>query len=236
MRLVIVRRSWLIAGIAILLAMLALAFGRIGRGYIQTMNVPSIQKVIVIDPGHGGNDPGAVSKSGIKEKDVNLKIALYLREYLEQSGSIVILTRDKDIALYQGNVRNKKREDLKNRKNIVRQSNGDLFISIHLNSFPQAQYYGAQTFFSKDNPHGKIAAQLIQEELRNTLDSGNQRTSLPKDDVYIINDLPIPAVLVECGFLSNAEEAKLLNESKYQRRLAWAIYTGIQRFFSRELE
>ena len=232
MKLIVIKRRLLIGVMVSLVVLLAFMRLYANREALETVSVPSTKKIIVIDAGHGGNDPGAISKSGISEKDINLKIALYLREYLEQSGSIVILTRDKDKGLYSSNASNKKREDLKNRKNIVRESHGDLFISIHLNSFPQPQYYGAQTFYPADNPSGKLAAKLIQDELINSLDKKNQRVSLAKDNVYIIKDLKIPTVLVECGFLSNPEEAKRLKESKYQRKIAWGIYAGIQKFFS----
>lgn len=232
MRIILIRKRWILLFFIVIMAFLITSIIYGSRRAIMTMNVPSTKKVIVIDPGHGGNDPGAVSRSGILEKDINLKIALYLREYLEQSGSIVILTREKDIGLYSANSSNKKREDLKNRKNIVRESNPDIFITIHLNSFPQSQYYGAQTFYPQDNLSGKRAAELIQEELINTLDKNNSRVALSKDNVYIINELSIPTVLVECGFLSNAEEAKKLNDSKYQRKIAWAMYAGLQKFFA----
>lgn len=232
MQIIIIKKRFILIALVLFIAILCFTAFLRGRTALETLNVPSTKKVIVIDAGHGGNDPGAVSKSGILEKDINLKIALYLREYLEQSGSIVILTRDKDIGLYSPNSSNKKREDLKNRKNIIRESNADLFLTIHLNSFPQQQYHGAQTFYPRDNPSGKEAAKLIQEELINSLDKDNQRVPLPKDNVYIINDLRIPTVLVECGFLSNPEEAKLLKDSKHQRKIAWAMYVGIQKFFT----
>ena len=232
MQIIIIKKRFVLVALVLLLAILSFTVYLRGRGAIETLNVPSTKKIIVIDAGHGGNDPGAVSKTGILEKEINLKIALYLREYLEQSGSIVILTRDKDTGLYSSNSSNKKREDLKNRKNIVRESNADLFLTIHLNSFPKQQYHGAQTFYPKDNPSGKEVAKLIQEELVNSLDKDNQRVPLSKDNVYIINDLTIPTVLVECGFLSNPEEAKLLKDSKHQRKIAWAMYVGIQKFFS----
>ncbi len=232
MQIIYIRKRWILLFLILLMALLITTLIYGSRRAMMTMNVPSTKKVIVIDPGHGGIDPGAVSRSGILEKDINLKIALYLREYLEQSGSIVILTRDKDMGLYSANSSNKKREDLKNRKNIVRETNPDIFITIHLNSFTQSQYNGAQTFYPLDNPSGKRAAVLIQEELINALDKSNTRVALSKDNVYIINELSIPTVLVECGFLSNAEEAKSLNDSKYQRKIAWAIYVGLQDFFT----
>ena len=196
--------------------------------------LPKLPKTIVLDPGHGGIDPGAVSKSGVKEKDINLAITFYLKDYLEESGAKVILTRSRDEGLYSssGSLSQKKTEDLKKRKEIIKKSDADLFVTIHLNSFPQAKYYGAQTFYSKDNESGKILAECIQEELIKTLDNENKRTILSKDDVYIIKGLDIPTALVECGFLSNPNEEKLLQKSTYQKKIAWAIYLGIQKYFT----
>ncbi|KAB3528896.1 N-acetylmuramoyl-L-alanine amidase CwlD [Alkaliphilus serpentinus] len=209
-----------------------LLFFAFHRRAIET-SLPSTTRVVVIDPGHGGIDPGAVGGNGILEKNINLSIALYLREYLEKRGSVVIMTRDEDIGLYSqsGTIRNKKNEDLRNRKTIVKNSKGDLFVSIHLNSFGQSRYYGAQTFYPADNPPGKELAKIMQEELVNTLDKNNQRVPLSNSSIYLIKGLEIPTVLVECGFLSNPNEKLKLNNSEYQKKVAWAIYIAIQRYF-----
>ncbi len=139
-----------------------------------------------------------------------------------------------DEGLYssEGSLRRKKEEDLKNRKDIVRNSRGDLFLSIHLNSFTQSKYYGAQTFYSSDNAGGEKLARAIQLSLRNVLDENNKRESLVKDNMYLIRKLDIPAVLIECGFLSNEREEKLLNDVNYQKKIAWAIYMGLQNYFA----
>lgn len=233
MTVLLIRKKWIVYMIVLMLILLVpIALYAAKKETVTTMNLPATTKVIVLDPGHGGIDPGAVGKDGTLEKDINLKIASYLREYLEQSGAYVIMTREADVGLYSQNTRNKKNEDLKNRKEIVNKSNGDLFLSIHLNSFPQTKYYGAQTFYPKDNLEGKKFAQIIQEELIKTLDNGNERVPLPKDNVYIIRGLDIPTVLIECGFLSNPQELKKLKETEYQKKIAWAIYVGIQRYFN----
>ncbi len=201
---------------------------------LETAVIPSTTRTVVIDPGHGGIDPGAVGKNSTLEKDINLEISLYLREYLEQSGAVVILTREKDVGLYdeEGSIRNKKNQDLKRRKDIVKDSNGSLFITIHLNSFTQSQYYGAQAFYPKDNIGGKELAKVIQEELINVLDQQNKRVPLPKDNIYLIKNINIPTVLVECGFLSNPQELTKLKNKEYQKKIAWALYVGIQRYFN----
>ncbi|MDR5659515.1 N-acetylmuramoyl-L-alanine amidase CwlD [Serpentinicella sp. ANB-PHB4] len=195
--------------------------------------MPVTTKVIVIDPGHGGVDPGAIGKSGIKEKNINLSISQYLKEYLEQDGGVVIMTRNDDYGLYSegGSIRQKKNEDLRNRRAVVTNAQPDIFVTIHLNSFPQTKYYGAQTFYPKGSTTGKDLAEKIQEELKNVLDQGNKRVALEKEGVYIIKGLDIPTALVECGFLSNPNEEKLLGTSEYQQKVAFAIYMGIQKYF-----
>ncbi|SNS40012.1 N-acetylmuramoyl-L-alanine amidase [Anaerovirgula multivorans] len=235
MKLIIVKRKWILITLALLVVItISIPIYKNYRYRAVATLMPSLTKVIVLDPGHGGVDPGAVSKNGVKEKDINLEIAEYLREYLEQSGAVVIMTRTEDVGLYSsgGSLRQKKNEDLRRRKEIVQKSGGDIFITIHLNSFQQTQYYGAQTFYPKDNSIGKPLAEKIQAELVNTLDKNNKRVALAKEGVYVIKGLDIPTVLVECGFLSNPNEEKLLKTSNYQKKIAWAIYVGIQKYFS----
>ncbi|AKL97015.1 germination-specific N-acetylmuramoyl-L-alanine amidase CwlD [Clostridium aceticum] len=234
MKVIIVKKSWIYIAIVLLtLSVLSIAWINYYRAKTTAYLLPSLTKVIMLDAGHGGVDPGAVSKGGVKEKDINLTIALYLKEYLEQNGAVVLMTRFEDEGLYssEGSLRNKKNEDLRKRKEIVKDSGADIFITIHLNSFPQTQYYGAQTFYPKDNAAGKVLAEKIQEELINTLDNNNKRVALPKDDVYVIKGLDIPTTLVECGFLSNPKEEQLLQKSSYQKKIAWSIFVGIQRYF-----
>ncbi|KAB3535509.1 N-acetylmuramoyl-L-alanine amidase CwlD [Alkaliphilus pronyensis] len=237
MKLIVIKKTSLYITSLIIIAILVLIIATSWHKSITTFNrLPSTTKTIVIDPGHGGIDPGAVGRSGVVEKDINLAIAKYLREYLEQSGSYVIMTRETDTGLYSqsGSIRNKKNEDLRNRKDIVRNSKGDIFIIIHLNSFPQRQYYGAQSFYASDNPQGKMLAKIIQEEFKNILDENNKRVALPKDNIYLLRGLEIPTVLLECGFLSNSTEEKKLADKNYQKKIAWSIYVGIQRYFAEE--
>jgi len=200
--------------------------------YIETTSLPTTAKVIVIDPGHGGFDPGKVGNTGKHEKDINLAISLYLREYLEASGSIVIMTREEDVDLYidDGSNRKKKNVDLTNRKNIAKESQPHVFLSIHVNSFSESKYYGAQTFYPKNNEEGKKLANVIQEELIRVLHNDNNRVPLENDSIYIIKGLDIPTVLIECGFLSNPQEEQNLNNPQYQQKIAWSIYVGIQRY------
>ncbi|WP_026477617.1 N-acetylmuramoyl-L-alanine amidase CwlD [Alkaliphilus transvaalensis] len=231
---IVLKKKWLVA---LLISSLVLgAFVTVIRlkyHSLETLNIPSTAKVIVIDPGHGGVDPGAVAKDGTLEKDINLAIGLYLREYLEQSGAIVIMTRETDKGLYDntGTIRAKKNQDLRRRREIVQKYSPNVFITIHLNSFPQQQYYGAQAFFPKGHIEGEKLAKIIQEELIEVLDKENKRMALSKEGIYLIADLNhIPTVLVEGGFLSNQQELAKLKDSNYQQKMAWALYVGIQRY------
>ncbi|WP_243109336.1 N-acetylmuramoyl-L-alanine amidase CwlD [Anaerophilus nitritogenes] len=203
---------------------------------LEVSNRIMLNKVIIIDAGHGGIDGGTVSKSGVCESHINLSIALKVRKLLEQDGAVVLLTRNKDIGLYteEGSIRKKKNEDLRNRKKIRDESNADLFISIHMNSFTDSKYYGAQTFYPKNSEESKKVSEYIQEELIKVLDDGNHRKPKEKSDVYLLKESSIPMVLIECGFLSNPQEEKLLQDAKYQEKVAWSIYTGMMKYFQEE--
>lgn len=210
---------------------LALLFGIIfSNNYIVSNN--TYEKIIVIDPGHGGRDPGASGKSGISEKDLNLNISLYLKDYFEKNGYKVVLTRDKDISLHNDNSKSKKASDMKNRKKLINEINPLVFISIHLNSFPDDDCYGAQVFYPAKNEKSKILGEMIQEELKNNIDNKNKRAAKPISNIIILKELSMPAALIECGFLSNSQEEKLLNTAEYQQRIAESIYKGVYKFLT----
>ncbi|MBP1863734.1 N-acetylmuramoyl-L-alanine amidase [Clostridium tetanomorphum] len=192
------------------------------------------KKIILIDPGHGGIDGGAVSKNGTVEKDINLSISLKLRDELEKNEYKVIMTREEDKGLYsdKGRIRDKKREDLNNRCKMKQNSNCDAFISIHLNMFPESKYYGAQVWYSS-NDNSKKLASLIQSNFKLNLDETNKRAEKPaKNDYKILrSEDDIPSVIVECGFLSNPNEERKLKDSKYQEDIANIIATSINQYF-----
>lgn len=199
--------------------------------------MPTTNKTIILDAGHGGIDPGKLADDKVtKEKDINLKITLKLRELLESSGALVILTREEDVSLYEESanksIREKYNENLKNRKKIIKESNADMFISVHLNAFEQSKYYGAQTFYPKGKEDSKKLSKYIQAELKRVVDKTNNREIKPSDDIYVLKENEIPSALVECGFLSNEKEAGLLIDEKYQEKIAWSIYVGIQKYFN----
>lgn len=201
---------------------------------IEVVADPISEKVIIIDAGHGKPDGGAESNSGIAEEEINLKIALKVQQLLEQSGYVVILTRSDENGIYDidsKTIKEKKVSDLKNRVEIGNNSNAEMFISIHLNKIEQEQYSGYQTFYQKDNELSKELAFFIQDNLNFAIQKENKREILPLSGKYIMDNVKIPTVTVECGFLSNMEEANLLEKDDYQMKLAWGIYLGIMDYF-----
>jgi len=184
--------------------------------------------VIVLDAGHGGWDPGKTGTGGKNEKELNLAVVEKLAEYLETGGAEVILTRTSDTALGDG-----KQADMAERRRIANESNAHIFVSIHQNAFPSAEAKGAQVFYHRDSEKGKLLAESVQENLKSRVDGSNHRQAKENESYYILRTTEIPAVIVECGFLSNGEEEKLLNDENYQEKLAWAIYCGILDYFEK---
>lgn len=203
--------------------------------YSKTKNHQICEKMILIDPGHGGIDGGAKSKNGTIEKDINLAISLKLRSKLEEKGYKVSMTREDDIGLYEDgkNVKNKKRQDLAKRVELKTTTNCDLFISIHQNMFPQAKSKGAQVWYA-NNETSKKLAEDIQESLKKNLDENNHRLSKPAGDQYKIlrDNHKCASVIVECGFLSNPQEEKKLKEEEYQDKIATAIAKAIEQYYT----
>lgn len=169
------------------------------------------------------------------EAAINLQIVLKVQKLLEQSGSTVILTRSDENGIYdEGSktIREKKVSDIKNRVKIGNESSADIFVSIHLNKIPQKQYWGWQTFFKKNSEESKKLAKSLQEGLNETMQKENKRESLKIQNIYIVDHVEIPIAIVECGFLSNEEEEKLLQTEEYQNKLAWGIFVGINNYFN----
>ena len=204
---------------------------------IPSVSLPVSNKVVIIDAGHGKPDEGAQNENGLTEEAINLKIALKLQNMLEQAGCTVILTRSDENAIYDAKsntIKEMKVSDIKNRVKIGNNSSADIFVSIHLNKIPQNQYSGWQTFF-KNNDNKSIAlATSIQNGLNEAININNKRVPLKISNIYIVDHVEIPIAIVECGFLSNPDEAKLLVEDKYQDNLAWGIYIGIINYFSEQ--
>lgn len=222
--------------VSLLIAVVAIGIFQINlkEESIETVALPVSNKVIVLDAGHGNPDGGAVSTNGISEAEINLKIALKLQNLLEQSGATVILTRSDEDGIYDADktkLKNQKVSDIKNRVKIGNSSSADIFVSIHLNKIPQSQYSGWQTFFKSGSEQGEKLATSIQENLNKTIEKENNRVPMKLDNVYIVKNVEIPLTIVECGFLSNEEEERKLQEDDYQDKLAWGIYNGIINYF-----
>ena len=177
---------------------------------------------------------GASSDEGITEASINLKIALKVQNLLEEAGSTVILTRSDENGIYEeksNTLREMKVSDIKNRVKMGNESSADIFVSIHLNKITQQKYWGWQTFFKKGNEESKKLAEALQNGLNQTIQKENKRESLKIENIYIVDHVKIPITIVECGFLSNEEEEKLLQTEEYQNKLAWGIYVGIMDYF-----
>ena len=198
-----------------------------------TASVPVNKKIIVIDAGHGTPDGGAVADDGTLEKDINLDVANRLYKLLEKTGAYVIMTRLDDNAVtddLDAKIREIKRRDLKNRRDIRDNSDADLFVSIHMNKFEQPEYYGAQVFYSETPPESKILAESIQGELITLADPSNTRSAKKAEGIFVLQNSKIPSVLIECGFLSNPAEMEKLKSDEYRDTLAWATYCGIVKY------
>lgn len=218
--------------VSVLSAALVFGFNLI---YIKTSAVAPVKKsnlpLVIIDAGHGGEDGGTVSESGIVEKNINLSVSQKLENLFVLGGFEVKMTRDSDTLINDENsasIREKKVSDIHNRMKIMQDNPNGVFISIHQNHFSQSQYSGAQVFYSKGNPESEKIAQFIQQQIKSSLQKSNERKIKPSGtQIYLLYHAVTPAVMVECGFLSNREEAKLLNSEAYQTKMARAIFDGV---------
>lgn len=188
--------------------------------------MPLTGKVIVIDAGHGAEDPGT-SYGNIYEKDINLKIALYLEKELGSMGANVILTRNGDYDLSKPNANFRKKSDFDNRIKLINDSNANLYISIHLNYLSDSSYYGPQVFYQKDD---KLLAESVQTSMNKLLKGDRSVKKIP-NDTYMYKKLNVSGLLIECGFLSNKSERELLQTDKYQQLVAKSIVEGIINYF-----
>ncbi|WP_199616508.1 N-acetylmuramoyl-L-alanine amidase CwlD [Paenibacillus alkalitolerans] len=198
--------------------------------------LPLSGKIIAIDPGHGGPDGGANSRDGLVEKDVTLAISLYLRDYLQQSGAVVVMTRETDTDLAPEGMRGysrRKTYDLKERAEIIKESGASSFVSIHLNAIGSSKWYGPQTFYTYNHEDNKRLSLFIQEELKKNVVQTDRRAKRIKG-IYLLDQAEMPAALVEVGFLSNPEEAGRLAQPDYQKKVAAAIYRAFLRYASGE--
>lgn len=229
------------AALILLILFLSIAIFSIDGGVdpmTETTVKEKVGPVVVVDAGHGGEDPGKVSSfSSMAEKDLNLRIAQLLKDQLEQDGYTVIMTRTEDILNYSGatEIYQKRKQDLNARKKTIDESGADIAISIHMNAFTDSKYFGAQTFFPPSSTDSERLAKSLQNSLISGCDPTNKRTALLKQErIVLFRNLKVPTVLIECGFLSNeAEEAKL-KTLEYQELIAKSIKQGIDSFFGKQ--
>jgi N-acetylmuramoyl-L-alanine amidase len=190
-------------------------------------NTPfKVKHTVIIDAGHGGIDGGATSVTGVMEKDINLQIARKVREKLEARGFEVVMTREEDI------MQGRKKEDLNKRIQLIEKSKAELVVGIHQNSFTDPEVKGAQVFYYSESEEGKAAAQVMKESLK-TVDPSNEREIKANSSFFMLKNTKRTTIIVECGFLSNPEEAGSLVNNEYQEQLAEAICLGIVKWLDK---
>lgn len=210
-----------------------------GSGYARETSGEVLNSVtVIVDAGHGGFDGGASAKDGTVEKDINLSIALKLRDILDTLGYSVIMTRetDRDTAdESEKTVRRQKVSDIKNRMKIIEANPDALFVSIHQNHYGGESYHGTQVFYSKNDPRSELLANDIQQTVKSLLQPQNERAvKKTGTEIYLLYHAKTPAVMVECGFLSNVEEAQKLKDDSYQSAMAFSIACGITKYLQQE--
>ena len=197
--------------------------------------------VLLIDPGHGGIDGGAVSSRGVSEKAINLAIAQKLKEMAEAAGWQVVMTRETDDGLYEkgsGAIRSLKTQDLRARRELIEKTSPKVAVSVHLNSFKEdTSVKGTQVFYPGSGGETQVLekskklAEILQDQVTQSLQSSTKkRVALPKQDVFLFKKVSCPIAIIECGFLSNPEEAELLQSDEYQAKLAKGIFEGITKY------
>ena len=192
------------------------------------------KKVILIDAGHGGDDPGKIGINQAKEKDINLAIAKKLKVCLEKAGFEVVMTREADESVKGPEQGNKKSTDMRNRCAKIRETKPAMAVSIHQNSYVSGESRGAQVFYYKQSAEGKKLAGIIQRHIVNEADTTNKRVEKADSTYYLLLHTNVPAVIVECGFLSNPEEAGKLNSDSYQQKIARGIYNGLMEYLTNQ--
>lgn len=230
----------LFAGFAVLFCTLlvALSVNKIGRTAAVSI-VTGLEPVIMIDPGHGGMDGGAVGVDNIVEKNINLNISLYLRDLFTLNGYKVIMTREEDVSIHDPKVtgiKNQKTSDLKNRLKLMQKYESNcIFLSIHQNKFEQSKYHGAQVFYSANNPLSEQLAKTLQAGITADLQPDNTRVCKESgEELFLLYNAKNPAVLIECGFLSNPEEARQLITTEYQQKMAFSIFKATVAYLNAE--
>ena len=190
------------------------------------------ERIVVIDAGHGGKDPGKIGVNEVLEKDINLQIAKRVKTLLEQNDVKVVMVREDDRGLYDEEASNKKVQDMKRRMEVIENSDALLAVSIHQNSYSEEYVHGPQVFYYTTSEKGKVAALVMQKQLVEGLKQENKRESKANDSYYLLKKSTIPTIIVECGFLSNYAEAEKLKTETYQEQVAFQITMGILKYLN----
>ncbi len=229
------RKQYMITGVTagmMLLAVASVFIHEKSNSVSSTTTKTSGEACVIIDAGHGGDDPGKVGINGALEKDLNLEIAKLVKKYLEADDIKVIMTREDDVGLYDAHASNKKVQDMKERIKVIEENSPMVTVSIHQNSYPEEYVHGAQVFYYTNSIEGKKLADKIQTRLVTGLDTENKRQIKANDSYYLLKKTKSPIVIVECGFLSNQTEAEKLSSKDYQEELAWEIHLGIIQYLN----
>lgn len=189
-------------------------------------------RLVIIDAGHGGDDPGKIGVDGVQEKDLNLKMALALRDLLEQQDVEVLMTREDAGGLYDERTSNKKVQDMRRRCELINREKPACVISIHQNSYHEESIHGAQVFYYKTSKESGELAKILQKELARVVEPTNHRQAKANDTYYLLKKTEAPTVIVECGFLSNWDECAKLQNEEYQAKLVWAIQMGVLKYLN----
>ena len=227
-------RNKIVLSAILVLILGSVSFGSVAVSKMMAVNASSSQTInttVIIDAGHGGPDGGTSADDGTLEKNINLQIALKLENILKSMGINTVMTRTEDISIHDesaNTIRKKKISDLKNRLSIINNTDDSVFVSVHQNHFSESIYYGTQIFYSKNNPESSVLANSIRQSVISVLQKDNTREIKQSGtDIFLLHHAETPAVMVECGFLSNAEETAKLKDENYQRKLAFMIAIGI---------
>ena len=226
------QRLELIMSVVILICACILA--KTSAVYVTGRQVKEQRDCIVIDVGHGGFDSGKVGVNGELEKDINLQIALKLKETLEKQGISIIMTREDDKGLYDEDASNKKAQDLQRRCDLINEKKPLITISIHQNSYTSPEIKGAQVFYYANSTESQKLAEIIQETLIKQADPENHREAKPNDSYYLLKRTSSVIVIVECGFLSNPDEAAKLSDENYQQKIVDAICQGVFTYLEKD--
>lgn len=223
---------------AVLLAVVAVSCFLYNNNISDVFKSESVIPTVIIDPGHGGEDGGTSSDDGILEKDINLSVSLYLSEFLRCSGYNVVMTRSDDEQIGDNTlstIRQRKVSDIRKRLTITKTYPDSLFVSIHQNHYSSSKYSGAQVFYSPKSPESRILADSVQNSIVCLLQNDNERKIKEiGTNVYLLYNCENPAIMVECGFLSNAAETKLLATPDYQKKIAFSVACGIIKFLEED--